>query len=941
MRFLPPRLFSLPFFLLGPLVTLFPPILLAQAEDASRLARDLQPILTCLSGEQATFTLTAQSSVQIDGETQEVTVRLRRYSDDAFDFDATHQDYAVGVHRRGDATAMLLPLHKTVFFGQGQSDPTNHLSPQGISNRLLSPASKLATLAPILQSGEARSVALLLVSLLDVNWEPTTKSWSFGDKASLKFSDQGQTLDVKVDEHRVRLSLTPLDTKAQPLGDWPETRVVDLDRSELERQLVRGVRRASEILAPGKSLTSPPRIAKKVDHGELRWVQGHRVALLGGTPEQIGKAHGELLKQEALRCIDSVLCTFGTVQTIRTGRWFRHDLEDAYARLEPHIPERHQAETRAMAASLGIDQGVAQALNVFPELFHCSGFAVYGDATVEGKLYHGRVLDYMTTIGLQDAATTFVIAPQGRHAFANVGYASFIGSVTGMNSRGISLGEMGGGGEGQWDGVPMATLMRRALEECSTLDEVTSLWSNSPRTCEYFYVFADGKTNQTVGVAATPDHFELVQPGADHELLGPGIQDAVVLSSGSRLETLRQRVKERYGQIDVETAQWLMSRPVAMRSNLHNVLFVPEDGVLYVANATHDHPAAEQPYVRLDLKELLKQWPMAQTSSQRGDRVFDGATFPASDTLAPGTDVSPDAQACLEGLTWEQAEFQVRVEASGEWHGDWIVQFPSPVRSGNPVNDTVTLEWYVAQDENNTPIVAPAVVVVHESGSGMKVGRMFAQGLRLQGLHALMIHLPHYGQRRREGESLRGENLIPTIRQAVADVRRGRDAVASLPWIDSENISLQGTSLGGFVTATAASLDGGYDQVFIMLAGGDLLDVIENGHRETAEFRDELQAAGLTGQTLKSAVATIEPLRIAHRLDPASTWLYSAMFDKVVPPVNSHRLARVARLDPSHHHQLLANHYTGVIYIPFLLGHIQQQVQSGVLSKNSGEPSGR
>ena len=45
---------------------------------------------------------------------------------------------------------------------------------------------------------------------------------------------------------------------------------------------------------------------------------------------------------------------------------------------------------------------------------------MFGKATRDGKLYHGRVLDYMTTIGLQDAATTFIIHVDGRIAFANV-----------------------------------------------------------------------------------------------------------------------------------------------------------------------------------------------------------------------------------------------------------------------------------------------------------------------------------------------------------------------------------------------------------------------------------------------------------------------------------------------------------------------------------------
>lgn len=330
-----------------------------------------------------------------------------------------------------------------------------------------------------------------------------------------------------------------------------------------------------------------------------------------------------LLKAEAERCFDSVLHMFGIAHTINTGRWFKHDLQAAYDRLQSHIPEDHKAETNALAGATGWNPELVQILNVFPELFHCSGFAVFGKATKDGKLYHGRVLDYMTTIGLQDSATTFVIAVDGKIPFATVGYGGFIGSVSGMNAKAISLGEMGGRGEGKWDGIPMATLMRRALEECSTLEEVKSLWTDSPRTCEYYYVFADGKTNEAVGVAATPESIEFIQPGKGHPLLGDGIEDAVILSAGGRLETLRSRVKQRYGQIDADVGQWLMSRPVAMSSNLHNVLFVPEDGVLHVANADHSHVAAERPYVRLDLNELLRSmedtWPnvTAETDTKR------------------------------------------------------------------------------------------------------------------------------------------------------------------------------------------------------------------------------------------------------------------------------------------------------------------------------------
>jgi len=577
----------------------------ADTERVPSLAVGLQPFLTALSGEQDQFEISGVVRLPIDGKPQQIVLRLARLGDEAFDLDLTHADYAVQIRRRLDVTEFGLPKHGVVFVGRGASDTVDRLSPREIVSRLITPRSAVAQYAPAVFQPDAEATAGLLQNLLGVTFDAATARGTAGKNVTFEFPRAGE-LRVTTDKADVELAVGGAAAESASLTEAEGIRVVEIDRAELERQLVRGVRRATEILAPSRLLTNPPQVTRKVPHGELRWIENQRVVLLSGSPEEVGRAHGELLRQEALACIDSVLHTFGTAQTIRTGRWFRHDLEEAYARLSPHIPDRHKAETRAMAAALGLDEGLVQTLNVFPELFHCSGFALFGKATQDGKLYHGRVLDYMTAIGLQDAATTFIVNVDGRIPFANVGYAGFIGSVSGMNAQAISLGEMGGRGEGQWDGVPMATLMRRALEECRTLDEVMDLWKNSPRTCEYYYVFADGKTNRAVGVAALPESIEFILPGQAHERLGEGIEDAVVLSAGSRLQKLRERVQAKYGQFDAELGQWLMSRPVAMQSNLHNVLFVPEDGVLYVANADHKRPAAERPYVKLDLHELLQ-----------------------------------------------------------------------------------------------------------------------------------------------------------------------------------------------------------------------------------------------------------------------------------------------------------------------------------------------
>ena len=58
-----------------------------------------------------------------------------------------------------------------------------------------------------------------------------------------------------------------------------------------------------------------------------------------------------------------------------------------------------------------------------------------------------------------------------------------------------------------------------ALEELKKHCVVT-LWTDSPRTCEYYYVFADGKTRQSVGVAATPERMADVEAWCEQRTHG-------------------------------------------------------------------------------------------------------------------------------------------------------------------------------------------------------------------------------------------------------------------------------------------------------------------------------------------------------------------------------------------------------------------------------------
>ena len=364
------------------------------------------------------------------------------------------------------------------------------------------------------------------------------------------------------------------------------------------------------ILAPS---ALPAQTVARCGQGWLELIDGYPVLHLKGSPYEMGYQHGALLKEHVRQNLHNLLRVRADVPLAEAGplKVKPRDLIRTIIEIQKkHVPEKYFEEMRGLAAGAQIDLDDARMANFIPELFHCSGFAIMGSATKDGTLYHGRVLDYAIDWGLQEHAVLIVAEPDGGIPFVNVSYAGFVGSVTGMNARHVSIGEMGGGGLGHWEGVPMALLVREVLETAGDLEAAVDVFRDNPRTCQYFYVIADAKTNRAVGMEASWNKLDVVAAGSSHPLLPKAVKDCALLSAGDRYEELVRRAEEGHGKFTAETALRLMDRPVAMKSNLHNVLFEPKTTRLWVANASPDKkPAAEQQYHQFQLTELLKRRP--------------------------------------------------------------------------------------------------------------------------------------------------------------------------------------------------------------------------------------------------------------------------------------------------------------------------------------------
>ena len=347
--------------------------------------------------------------------------------------------------------------------------------------------------------------------------------------------------------------------------------------------------------------------------GFLEEIDGRKVLHVKGAPYEMGYQQGALLREDIREQVRFLFDVKAKELKLEIAG-FKPDPKAIIAAIaegqKKFVPARFYEELRGVADGSGVMYEEIVAANFIPEMFHCSGFALAASATKDGTLYHGRILDYGCDWRLQEHAVVTIAEPEGRNAFVNVTYAGFVGSVTGMNAKSVSIGEMGGRGLGHWAGVPMAILVRMALEDSGTLDEAIATFKNNPRTCEYYYVIADGKAGKAVGMEGAWYGCQIIQMGETHPRLPIAFKDAVMLSVGDRYDELCRRVKANLGTFDAESARALMDRPVAMKSNLHSVLFESKSTRFWVANASKEGaPASTQPYHAYQLTELLEHGP--------------------------------------------------------------------------------------------------------------------------------------------------------------------------------------------------------------------------------------------------------------------------------------------------------------------------------------------
>lgn len=259
---------------------------------------------------------------------------------------------------------------------------------------------------------------------------------------------------------------------------------------------------AAVLLAAFGALAAQPRSFTEGCWGDARleYIGDVPVLYVAGDPKQIGRQQGALLG-DAVRRLTSF------PQTVARGLGLEQQIERVLEQGEMlwrRAGDDHSQELTALAEEAKVDLKLLIGANTLMDVYRagwgCSSLIVLSPNRGAKSPLFARNLDFPSFGMLHRFSLVTVYCPDGKQAFATVGFAGLIGALSGMNESGLAIAvhnvycSADGSHLFSREGAPYTLVFRRILEECKTVDDVEKVLRSSPRSTMLNLAACDPKT---------------------------------------------------------------------------------------------------------------------------------------------------------------------------------------------------------------------------------------------------------------------------------------------------------------------------------------------------------------------------------------------------------------------------------------------------------------
>lgn len=333
-----------------------------------------------------------------------------------------------------------------------------------------------------------------------------------------------------------------------------------------------------------------------------------KIAVVKGSPKEMGRQLGDLLGDEIEQCMEDF------VEYAQAGdpqMYSNEKLDLAWAAHSPYIDNRIVEEMEGMAETSLCPVEIIRRAHMIPVISShaCSGVAVWGQNSADGHTYQLRNLDFSMGAGLQDHPLIVIYIPERGLPHANVSFAGYIASHTGINASQLAMGEKGESPSSEFpydiEGAHFSFLFRSMLYDATSLDEILTIIENTPLIKRYYLYFSDGDQASPGGVkmlVSSPNQikYSYWRDNDPADPLSPNVLPECIYHTKEN-NTAYSLLYANQGEMD-HNKMIELSRAVADNDdNLMNVVYDVTDMEIWASFANNYETAASRPYVKIDL----------------------------------------------------------------------------------------------------------------------------------------------------------------------------------------------------------------------------------------------------------------------------------------------------------------------------------------------------
>ena len=338
--------------------------------------------------------------------------------------------------------------------------------------------------------------------------------------------------------------------------------------------------------------------------GELIYENDIPVLHLYGNPEERGRQYGTLLKPQINKMLNVTLpLAWGMAVKNESSE----EIMSRIRSMEEKIPDDVMTEMKSAAEAADVPYKkllIGNTLSDAKKILECSTVCVYDDATSGGQIFFVRHLDFPSLGLLNKLGLVVVYHVENGYDFASVSFPGFMGVLTGMNEKGLSIGVMETYGYDFHPGrKPYCMQFREILQSCAYGNEAKSFLEKAVFATSNNLMICDASGAPFVA-EITPDKTYFRYPEKDSVFSTNHFESKEIYQGGGcpRYAFLRKFTEENHGNITLDQVKLSLRKTAIPLLNIQAMIFEPDD--LHLHLSMGNIPAAKGTYSVLNAADF-------------------------------------------------------------------------------------------------------------------------------------------------------------------------------------------------------------------------------------------------------------------------------------------------------------------------------------------------